>query len=74
MTSLITSKASYAENDLNLFDLSKLNIDIFNKSLHLLVSLIEEYNKKHPTENVINISKSKKFTEEMNQKLFEMLK
>jgi len=74
VTSLITSKASYSENDLNLFDLSKLNINIFNKSLHLLGSLIEEYNKKHPTENVINISKSKKFSEEMNQKLIEMLK
>lgn len=71
VTSIITSKSYYNYTDLEIFNINLMNDDNLNSAYELLNHLINSYNIEFPSENVINIAKSKKFVDKINEYLLE---
>lgn len=71
VTSIIISKSYYNSTDLEIFDINLMNDNTLNSAYELLNDLINSYNTEFPNENVINIAKSKKFVDKINENLLE---
>lgn len=56
-------KKNTSFEDLSNFNTSLINIELFNNSVDFLVSKIDSYLEDNPESNLINIAKSKNFTE-----------
>ncbi len=66
-------KYTLNDSDIKKIDLDEMNIEIFGKSVQFLMKCIEEYKEDTGFDNVINIAKSKAFTDYINKKVEEEL-
>lgn len=57
------------DSDLANIDMNLFNIEVFDNAMKFLERVLEEYTTERPNENIINIAKSKSFTEFMNKGL-----
>ena len=69
LTSIITSQVYYNKNQLKLLNINKIDEKIIKKAITILYDLIKIYLKINRDENVINIAKSKKFVNTINEEL-----
>ena len=73
VTSIITSKAYYERKQLALFNVKAINKEIIENAIAILNQLIGEYKNNNPDENIINIAKSKKFSNTLNEELNKII-
>lgn len=66
-------KPDFSDSDIKKIELDEINIEIFEKSVEFLMKCIEEYKEDTGSDNVINIAKSKAFTDYINKKIEEEL-
>lgn len=69
VTSIIINKTEYDFEDIASTDLNSYTIENFNKSLDLLISCINSYKETNSNVNLINMAKSKPFTEHIKLNL-----
>lgn len=67
-------KYDFNDSDIKKIDLDEFNLEVFENSVNFLMKCIEEYKEDTGLDNVINIAKSKGFTDYMNKKVEEELK
>lgn len=67
--SLVINKAHYDSQELASLDPASVDDDTLNQSFDVLTNQVGNYQKDNPGENIINISKSKKFSEGLNETL-----
>ena len=68
-TSIIINKTEIDSQDVADLNLNTYTIDSFNKSLDLLIESIDSYKTANPSVNLINMAKSKPFTEHVKENL-----
>jgi hypothetical protein len=68
-TSTILNKAEYSLEDILGLDLNLYTKDIFNSSIALLTSSIKDFLEANPSVNLINMAKSKPYTDKMFETL-----
>lgn len=69
VTSFITNKSSVTKDDIASIDISTLDQENFNNSVALLINAITEYQAANAGANLINMAKTKQFTDFMLLKL-----
>lgn len=66
VTSQFLKKADYTNTDLEKVDLEKIDDTILHEAYSLLLIIIKKYQDQNKNENIINIAKSNKFTDNLN--------
>ncbi|MBO8161908.1 MAG: AIPR family protein [Thermosipho sp. (in: Bacteria)] len=61
LTSVITGKSKYTSDDVKSIKIDAIKDEHLIETLNLLLKAINQYSKVNPSENIINIAKSKKF-------------
>lgn len=69
--SFIVNKASVNKDDIASIDLANYREQFFNDSIELLENAVTEYQTANPTANLINMAKTKQFTDSLLTKLNE---
>lgn len=68
-TCFALKKHEITDNDLASVEMEMFNIEVFDRAKQFLERVLEEYAIARPNENIINIAKSKSFTEFINKRL-----
>jgi len=69
VTSVITSKAYYEKKHLEKFDVNEINKNSIDIAISILEKIVGAYQKEYTHENIINIAKSKRFSNTLNEEL-----
>ncbi|AIY84298.1 AIPR family protein [Clostridium baratii str. Sullivan] len=74
MVYICLEKTEFTDIDVNELDLENLNIEVFNKAVEFLIEFIDNYKEETGNDNIINIAKSKSFTDYINGKIEDKTK
>lgn len=69
VTSLVTEKAHYSISDLKDIDVDLIQDECLQSAYLKLNTIVEAYQQNYPNENIINVSKSQKFSDEISRQL-----
>ncbi len=73
IASLLTNKVEYNELDLTKIDITKINIELIKKAYKVLIGIYEEFEKTDTISSINSITKSKKFEDNINYSLIEII-
>ena len=73
LASFITDKPEYSKEDIKDIDVERIEDKLIKSSYKFLRDFIEEYQSENPDEIITNFAKIRKFDEELNNKLFNVL-
>jgi hypothetical protein len=70
-TSIYFGKVEYSSKDLEGLRIQDIDMFDINTSIKILFDILENYKEDYPNDNIINISKSKKFVQLINNDLYK---
>jgi hypothetical protein len=73
LTSLLTNKAYYGEGDVASINIESIDKKVLNYAEIVLLKVITEHFTSFPDENIINVSKTKKFSDMVSSELEALL-
>jgi len=73
LASFITGKSEYLKEEIRDIDVEKIEDKLIKNSYEFLINFIKEYQSENPDEIITNFAKIRKFDEELNKKLTDVM-